>query len=283
MKKAFSMSLIAALGLGMTSCLNGEDDEITRASMQMFNLVEDLSDPKAELSLVQGATAFEVNHTQRNINMTVQGAIEGLPINFSTGVLPMAATTNCFVYSAPSIMSTGMAISSFSGAYEPNVGMVFNEYVVNSAYKVHSTASYAYNFVEMNIYDAPGGKLLYQSDKVAFAFIPMCDKDKTAKLIISGFALSESSDVMTTLTYENSSAKGKENERALHYTMTKDGFKVEGLDAACSQGYSSYNITNVKGVVSEYGKSAKVAYELNNGKNDYYVEIAGTMFYIPAN
>lgn len=278
------MALLAALGLGMTSCLGSEDDEITRASLQMYNLTEDLEDTKGTPVLTMGNTAFEVNHTQRNINMTVQGTImDGLPVNFSTGILPMTATDNSYVYSTPSIMSTGLAISSFQGAYEPNVGMVFNEYTVSGAYKVHATASYAYNFAIMNIYDAPGGKLLFESDEVAFGFIPACDKAMTTKLVISGFALSESSEVMATLTYENSSEKGKEDQKALHYSMTKEGFTVEGLETACSQGYASYNITDVKGEVFQYGKSAKVSYRINNGKQDYYVEIVGTMFYVPVN
>lgn len=278
------MALLAALGLGMTSCLGSEDDEIIRASLQMYNLTENLEDPKGTPVLTMGNTAFEVNHTQRNINMTVQGTVmDGLPVNFSTGILPMTATDNSYVYSAPSIMSTGLAISSFQGAYESNVGMVFNEYTVSGAYKVHATASYAYKFAIMNIYDAPGGKLLFESDEVAFGFIPACDKAMTTKLVISRFALSESSEVMATLTYENSSEKGKEDQKALHYSMTKEGFTVEGLETACSQGYASYNITDVKGEVFQYGKSAKVSYRINNGKQDYYVEIVGTMFYVPVN
>lgn len=284
MKKTLSMALIAALGLGMTSCLGSEDDEITRASLQMYNFTENLDDPKETPVLTMGNTSFEVNHTQRNINMTVQGSVmDGLPVSFTTGVLPMTATNNSYVYSAKSIMSTGIAVSSFEGAYEPNVGMVFNEYIVSGSYKVHSTASYAYNFSVMNVYDAPGGKLLYQSDKIAFGFIPACDKAMTTKMVVSGFALSDGGDIMPTLTYETSSEKGKETEKSLHYSMTKDGFKVEGLATACSQGYATYNITNVKGEVSEYGKFGKVSYSLNNGKQDYYVEIQGTMFFVPVN
>lgn len=269
MKKVLSTALMAALMLGMTSCFGNGDEDITRATIDMYNLVSDINDDNAEAVLSKGVTAFEVNYSKQTISANVQASLYGgLPVSFATGILPMKISSNSYVYNLSSVASTGMLVSDFAGALEPNVGMMYNEYVVNSSYKVHSTASYAYNFVEMNVYTADKSKLLYTTDEVAFGFIPECDKEKNVKFVLSGFRAEESSEVISSLSYEK-----------LKYEMTNQGFTVTG-EGNNTQGYGSLNVTNVKGEVFEFGKSGKVSFNMGS---KYYVEIVGTMFYVPKN
>jgi len=268
MKKTLAIALMAALMMGMTSCLGGdESDNITRSSIYMYNMVVNSDKPSESLGLTNVLTSFEVNYSKPCISATITVMVaDGLQAKFSTGELKMTAGTDAYTFSSSSITSTsGVSIKNFKGKFDPTVGMISYDFDVNDVYHVYSTASYAYNFVTMNVYDGKGGELLYTTDEVAFGFIPTAGEEECS-FAISGFKLSDTSTVMSSLSYKD-----------LTYEMVPgSGFTVKGTDLANVQGYTTYDIKDLKGEVSAQGQKGTVSFTMG----DKYVEITGTMFYL---
>lgn len=266
MKKIFSMALMAVLMLGMTSCLGSDTDDIQRASVYIYNMPYDSENPSTVLPLTESNTPIEINFSKNTIKLDITAlAADGVRVQFSTGELKMTVGPDAYLFSAASFPSTGAGISNFSGKYNPQTGMVYYEYDVNNVHHIVSTASFAYNYATMNIYDAPGGELLYTTNEIAFGFIPKAGDDDCT-LVISGFKSSNTSTVINKLSYDD-----------IDYTMVPGaGFTIMDDDADDEGGHTAYNIKNIKGAVSNRGLMGQVSFTMG----DKYVEMTGSMFYI---
>lgn len=256
---------MAALMMGMSSCLNTEEENIVKSSVYMYNSVENLVDPTDVGGLTQSLTALEINFTQSTLTAEVTAFVApGLQVKFSTGTLNLSVAKDGFVFAASSLPATGASISNFVGKYDPNMGMISYDFVVNSMYHVYSTASYAYNFTTMNVYDAPGGKLLYTSDEVAFGFIPKAG-EKKCTFVLSNFKLGEFDKEMSTLSYTEG-----------EYVMAASGdFTIDEEELKNAEGYTNFNITKYNGYVWNHGMKGHASF-IVDGK---YVEIDGSMYY----
>lgn len=267
MKKSLSLALAAALTLGMTSCLGGQDEDITTGSIYMYNFVVPNEGTGEDVSLKQAYTSLEINHTQGTMDQEVKAVVGEFPVQFKTGKMQLNTTTTGYVYTASVISSTGLHVSNFNGRYDPRLGLLCNDYEVGGMYHVYSIEDFAYNFATLRVYDAPGGNMLYERENVGFALRPDCtSKDKECILVIANFALSESGNVMSRLSYSK-----------LKYQLTKTGFTVTGDDIRNVEGYTTYDTKDVNGSVTNYGQRGTISFKMD----DKYVEIIGTMFYVP--
>lgn len=265
MKKVFTMALMAALMLGMTSCINGEEDTIVTSSVYMYNSVEDIETSTPNETLKQSLVGLEVNYTKGTIDIDASAFVApGVQVKFKTGTIQMTTNTNGFSFSAASLPATGATVKNFNGFFDPTVGMLRYEFTVNDSYRVYSTAAYAYNFSVMNVYDAPGGELLYTTDEVAFGFIPKNDENKCT-FVMNKFRLDDNSKVLPTLSFDGPT----------YVTTVGAGLNIKGDNLKNSEGYTGFDIKDLNALAWNKALAGQATFFID-GK---YVEIQGTMFY----
>lgn len=267
MKKVLTIALMAALALSSTSCLNTDsDDNEVKAQVYMYNMISDLNDDSAPLSMTQSYSNFTFNYTKSTLQADVMTMLPGgLTGRFNTGDLKMVATESGYNFNLAGAAGTGLVIEDFKGLFEPNLGVITFDYKLNSDKYVHSLSSFSYNFtkcVAKNI--ETGVTELENENETAFLLNP----DNAKKTLSLGFY--------------NLILAGVENKVQkvdyidIPYEMDLTGFKANVKDEIkCTQGYTDCVLSNLVINVNSYGQRAYISFDLN--KRHY--EFNGHIFY----
>lgn len=203
MKKIFSMAAMAALMLGMTSCLNDEADSITTISVDMYNFVVNNDDSTEEPTLTTAECGYEFNFSRFTANSIVKLGTPTVAAAFQTQPLEMKVGKQSYEFTTPMISSMGQVIKGFKGMYDPNPGVLTMSYSVDDQYQVYSTSSFAYNFARMNVFESTDAdaKIKFSTSNVAFMFVPNLEK-KTMTLRIVGLKRSQG-DISVAVRYDD--------------------------------------------------------------------------------
>lgn len=194
---------MAALMLGMTSCLNDEGENITDVTVDMYNFVVNTDDNTEEPTLTTAACGYEFNFSQFTASSIVKLAAPTVASSFRTQPLEMKVGKQSYEFTTPMISSVGQVIKGFKGMYDPNPGVLTMNYSIDDQYQVYSTSSFAYNFARMNVFESTdaGAPVKFSTNNIAFMFAPNLEK-KTMTLRIVGLKRSQG-DISVAVRYDD--------------------------------------------------------------------------------
>ena len=263
MKKVMFMASLAVLAVGATSCLGSDGDSATIRT-DMVNYIENIVDDKEAPVLTSAVCEFNVDYSKSVIQSSVRASKDGLSVSFVTEYLPMETGTTCYEFGQKQISLVGQTINNYMGFFDPNPGCMVLNYTVDNTYRVYSTASLAYNFANMLVYDEKFGPEIFSTKNVGFAIYPDCAA-KTALFKMVGFSLTELGTKLT-LIFDG-----------VPYTLERDGIIMlnsDSLKAIDENGVKLYDATEFKMVCDMRTNSANVGFVVD-GK---FVELYGNIF-----
>lgn len=268
MKKVLTMALMAALALSFTSCIDSEsDDNETKAQVYMYNIVKDLHDDSAPVTITQSYTSFLFNYTKSTLTADVQTMLPGgLSGRFNTGEIKMTAGTRGFSFALPKASGTGLNIEGLDGLFDPNMGVIKYNYQVNGDYTVSAVSGFNYNFtrfVATNI--ETGVTELDNESQTGFIVQPDLTK-KTLTLSFNNFYLAGGS----------SSRIQRIDYSEIPYTLDFDGIDAYVKDETKSnQGYNDCVIKNLSINLYGLGLKTEISFDMNN----HHYTATGYLFY----
>ena len=262
MNKIVNASLAAVLAMGMTSCFNDANDEVTTAQIYMYNMVERMGTSTDPFTLTQANTSFEFNFGKSLITSEVRTYItDGLMASFKTSPLAMTPTTEGYVFSSSTVPAAGFSVRDFKGKYDPVAGVMAYDYTLNDTYHVYSVSNYLYQYSNTTITEK--GVEIVTSDNMPFWFIPDAASGK-ATLRLGNFSFSEQSTGVT-LDYKD-----------IEYKIVGSGFTAHVDKVANAQGYKDNDITNLFITITSHGQQANVVFDMG----DRHVVMEGWMFHV---
>lgn len=186
MKNIILSSLMALLLVGATSCLGGDEDNVTIYHADMYNLICPLAPDQDPMFSQDEVSDFKVNFTRPSFDATIRTSCASVKYAFSTGELPMVVGTNSYVISTSHIDGKGCDITQFKALYDHRTDVIAIDYVVDNKYRVYSLSSFAYSFNSMKVQEEKDGKWeeVFSMNDVDAVLIPDAQKrTMTLKLI----------------------------------------------------------------------------------------------------
>lgn len=249
MKKVYAIVFAVALMVMGASCNKKDDNNINKASVNMYNFIVYSDEP---LTLSRGVTQFEINYDKKLISVNGKAILnDGISANISSSLMPMTAADDGYHFGR-----SGVSGINLVGCYDPRMGAMALEYPVgNGRAVVHSYANLIYAFTQTVITD---GKHTNHNDLVTIILDP--DLNGKTRLVLNGY-----DDKVENLVYEN-----------IPYTMVDGhGFTAKIDRVEDTQKYVDCVITNLVINVEEKGKEVSVKFDMG----DWHVTIDGSMFY----
>ena len=263
MKKVLSMAMLAAMMLGMTSCLGSGDENIQTLSIYMYNFVVDENNSESEPTLTQAFSGFEVNMSKLLVTGDIKAASNlGMATSFTFGPIDMKIGQQSYDFTKSLINTQSQSIINLQGSYDPGIRAMTVDYLVDGDYHVYSTASYAYNFANMKVYKSTD-EFYFDDDEVAFEFIPDCSTKKLDWHMVN--FVRTPNDVPVALYY-----------KSLPFTLTRDGkIVVKQSNALKSTEFKDeYEISDLDIVIDVKANKASCSFVMDERK----FQLAGEMF-----
>lgn len=251
MKKTFSILLAVALMTIASSCNKTEQENVSKASVNMYNFVEK---EEGTLSLTRGVTKFEFNYDKKLVSFDANYTFhDGTSASVTSGVLPMTVHDDGYHFGRSNV--SGVDIF---GCYDSRMAALKIDYVQSGA-RVHSLANFVYAFTRTKVW---GGAVSLDTDRVVVVIDPT--PDGKAILALSGLQLDTYSSKDINLVYKD-----------IPYTVGGTGFVAKAERVEDTQKYVDSVISNLNIEVKNYGLNAHLDFEIGGNM----VSIDGTLFY----
>lgn len=270
MKKIFSMLLMGMMLMGMTSCLDNNENNETNFTLSMYNRTVTMgSEDVSEFNV--NNSAFKINYTNSAISVNVMATVDkDNTIQFKIDDMQLTADQGMQAYrfSCPAATTQGVEITNFRGIIDLQVGVLYMTYNVGADKTVHATAALPFLRCKTNIDPTDETKQDFSSEKTQYDF-RINKSNMTATVTIVGFA----KDADQKEASENIAVF-----EGLNVKFTRSGYKITApMVKSTTTGVGNVSDATIKDVefnIIDQGIRFNGKYETNT----YEAETAGTMF-----
>lgn len=247
-KKFFTLIAAATLMLGMTSCLNSNDDNnnVQNLLATMYNRVVGADD-----SVVYSSSTYNIaiDYASGSITISPTIVVGGSNITFTSPEMKLNYnnTDNYYAFSSGAFTSsTGVTVQNLTGQFDLSNGTLYVSYFING-YRVYATVGLYYSLSTTTSYDLTNQGGLYSTTKSTYAFT-IDNPTMTTSLTITNFGLTN--DIAARGQLMTISGI-KITPTAAGYTLSADSVtgKLNNYE------YETYTFTNVRGSITDGGTS----------------------------
>lgn len=270
MKKIFSMLLMGMMLMGMTSCLDNNENNETNFTLSMYNRTVTMGSEDVSEFNVNNA-AFKINYTNSTISVNVMATVgKDNTIQFKIDDMQLTADQGMQAYrfSCPAATTQGVEITNFRGIIDLQVGVLYMTYNVGADKTVHATAALPFLRCKTNIDPTDETKQDFSSEKTQYDF-RINKSNMTATVTIVGFTKDADQKEVS----ENIAVF-----EGLNVKFTRSGYKITApMVKSTTTGVGNVSDATIKDVefnIIDQGIRFNGKYETNT----YEAETAGTMF-----